>query len=81
LINLYLYIWEKEDDADNKETLFKQSLMQAFPSMTEKIWGGGDEDELGDDYEQIIPQTIEEFVSLEKLLSNLEMSAKDLEKS
>ncbi len=55
--------------------------MQAFPSMTEKIWGGGDEDELGDDYEQIIPETMEEFVSLEKLLSNLEMSAKDLEKS
>jgi hypothetical protein len=75
-------VWEREDQAEEKETMFKQSLMQAFPSMTEKIWGINEDDEaLGDNYEQIIPETMEEFVSLEKFLTNLEMNAEDLEKS
>lgn len=51
--------------------------------MTEKIWGidNKDDEALGDNYEQIIPDTMEDFVSLEKFLTNLEMKAEDLEKS
>lgn len=80
MLNLYLYIWEKEDEKEEKELVFKQSLMQAFPSMADQIWNQ-DENALGDEYEQIMPSSMEEFVSLEKFLSNLEMNAEDLEKS
>lgn len=54
--------------------------MQAFPSMADKIWNQ-DENALGDEYEQIVPTSMEEFISLENFLSNLEMNAEDLEKS
>ena len=80
MLNLYLYIWEKEDEKEEKELIFKQSLMQAFPSMADQIWKQ-DENALGDEYEQIVPTSMEEFVSLENFLSNLEMNAEDLEKS
>lgn len=80
LINLYLYIWEKEDEKEEKESTFKQSLMQAFPSMADEIWNQ-DENALNEDYEQIIPTSMEEFVSIENFLSNLEMNAEDLEMS
>lgn len=80
MLNLHLYIWQKEDEKEQKESIFKQSLMQAFPSMADKIWNQ-DENALGDEYEQIVPTSMEEFISLENFLSNLEMNAEDLEKS
>lgn len=54
--------------------------MQAFPSMADEIWNQ-DENALNEDYEQIIPTSMEEFVSIENFLSNLEMNAEDLEMS
>lgn len=44
--------------------------MQAFPSMAKEIYDA-DEDALGDEYEQILPTTMEEFVSLEDFLSTI----------
>lgn len=70
LLNTYLFIWEKEDERDDKEESFKQSLMQAFPSMAKEIYDA-DENALGDEYEQILPTTMEEFVSLEDFLSTM----------
>lgn len=83
LINIYLTIWETEDQLEEKEESFKQSLMQAFPSMAKQIYGEEDDDNaLGDDYEQILPSNMEEFRSLEDLLNNIqEMNVEDLEKS
>lgn len=55
--------------------------MQAFPSKASEIWSQ-DENMLGDDYEQIVPETFEDFVSIENFLSKIEnMSATELEKS
>jgi antirestriction protein len=44
--------------------------MQAFPERAKEIWDiEKSEEALGDDYEQIAPENIGEFFSLEKILS------------
>ena len=56
--------------------------MQAFPSKASEIWSK-DQNALGDEYEQIVPKTMEEFVSIEEFLSSIDntMNAQDLEKN
>lgn len=75
-------MWEQEDQKIEKEESFKQSLMQAFPSKASEIWSK-DQNALGDEYEQIVPKTMEEFVSIEEFLSSIDntMNAQDLEKN
>lgn len=81
MLNIYLFAWEQEDKKEDKEENFKQSLMQAFPSKASEIWSQ-DENMLGEDYEQIVPETFEDFVSIENFLSKIDnMSAKELETS
>lgn len=81
LINIYLFVWEEEEKKKEKEETFKQSLMQAFPSKASEIWSR-DENALGEEYEQISPATLEEFVSIEEFLSKIDnMNAEDLEKT
>jgi hypothetical protein len=52
--------------------------MQAFPSMAKEIYKK-DENAIGDEYEQIIPTTMEEFQSLEDILESIQtMNAEEL---
>ncbi len=44
--------------------------MQAFPTRAKEIWEiEKSEEAIGDDYEQIAPENMGEFFSLEKILS------------
>lgn len=55
--------------------------MQAFPTMAKEIYEK-DENALGDEYEQIIPSTMEEFKSLEDILESLQtMNAEELKEN
>lgn len=55
--------------------------MQAFPSKAKQIWEE-DENSLNEDYEQIVPTTQEEFISIEQFLSDIQnMNAEELKET
>lgn len=69
-MNSALLIWEIEDEYENKDEQFKQSMVQAFPSLYEEIYDLNKDDSL-DGYEQIVPTSDEEFQSITDFLNGL----------
>jgi hypothetical protein len=69
-MNIHLNFWENEDKHIEKEESFKQSLMQAFPSMAKELYTE-DENAISEEYEQILPKNMEEFQSIEDLLNEI----------
>lgn len=63
----------REDEQRDEERLemFKQALIQAYPHMYEDIYGQKDPNAIPEEYEQRIPQSIEEFMEIEQVLSQL----------
>ena len=59
-MNSALLIWEIEDKYENKNEQFKQSMVQAFPTLYQEIYDLNKDDSL-DNYEQIVPTSPEEF--------------------
>ena len=79
-MNSALLIWEIEDEYENKDEQFKQSMVQAFPSLYDEIYGLNKDDSL-EGYEQIVPTSPEEFQSINDFLEGLHiMSPSELEK-
>lgn len=78
-MNSALLIWEIEDEYENKNEQFKQSMVQAFPTLYQEIYDLDKEDSL-EGYEQIIPTSPEEFYSITDFLNGLHlMSTEELE--
>jgi len=75
-MNSALLIWEIEDEYENKNEQFKQSMVQAFPTLYQEIYDLNKEDSL-DGYEQIVPTSPEEFQSITDFLSGLHIMSTD----
>lgn len=78
-MNSALLIWEIEDEYENKNEQFKQSMVQAFPTLYQEIYDLNKDDSL-DGYEQIVPNSPEEFQSITDFLNSIHtMSTEELE--
>jgi len=78
-MNSALLIWEIEDEYESKNEQFKQSMVQAFPTLYEEIYDLNKDDSL-EGYEQIVPESFEEFQSITDFLNGLHiMSTEEME--
>lgn len=72
MINLYLTSLDYEEQNKDREQRFKESLMQAFPHSTEKIFPELNKSSgINSDYEQVVPSNQEEYLSLQDFISQI----------
>lgn len=69
-MNTALLVWEIEDKYEGENEQFKQSMVQAFPQLYEEIYNLNSSSDSLDGYEQILPQSEEEYQTLTDFLAS-----------
>lgn len=75
-----LLIREIKDDYEKQSEQFKQSMVQAFPSLYDQLYNNKDSDDSIENYEQVVSAEQEDFVSIMDFIQGMHtMSAQEIE--